>query len=498
MGTKIIFQGIIFLSLFLTEAGAQEYDFHYSDLSKKIYQQIIDLKLDSARIGVQRMTAEEPNNLARLHLENYIDFFQIFICEEEEQFKSLEKNKQKRLDLLDEHLAEGNPYKRFAKAEILLQWALARSKFDQLFKAGKEVLSAYKLLEKNERAHPDFIYNKKSLSIIHSLIATVTIPGLFKKVLGINGSIDQGLSEINQVIDYSDREEFIFYSEADAILAFILFYQANRKDEAVDFLLDSRLEPSTSLLSTFLVSKLLQRSGRNDQASHYLSNRPSTEDYSTFHYLTYMEGLCELRRLDPEAEDKIAAFIAAFTGKHYIKEAYQKRAWCRLVFHDDIPGYKLYMSKVKSEGDDLIDGDKQALKEAESQNIPDPLLLRVRLLYDGGYYQRAYVLLTKNAYRYHQSGKYSLEFNYRIARVCQALRNYPDAIKYFSSTVNTGYQSDSYFACNAALQLGFIYETLGETKRAEKYFDTCLSLRPKTYKNSLHQKAKSGLQRIKS
>ena len=137
--------------------------------------------------------------------------------------RCLKKNKSKRIDLLKEHLKDDDPYKRFVIAEIQLQWALARSKFNQLFRAGREVVNAYNLLEDNAKDFPDFIYNKKSLSIIHSLIETITIPGIFKKIFGIDGSIELGLQEIEEVIDYSHNHDFLFAEEADAIYAFILF-----------------------------------------------------------------------------------------------------------------------------------------------------------------------------------------------------------------------------------------------------------------------------------
>ena len=58
---------------------------------RKIYRDIIDLKLEVAREKVTQMEKSEPQNLARLHLENYVDFFEIFIKEDEARFKVLEK-----------------------------------------------------------------------------------------------------------------------------------------------------------------------------------------------------------------------------------------------------------------------------------------------------------------------------------------------------------------------------------------------------------------------
>ena len=484
---------IIFL---LTQVGYSQYYFEYTPEAYDIYGDIIDLKLASAKDRLQNMSTSEPHNLSTLHLANYIDFFELFITEDYTLFQKLENQKSKRLDLLDDYLDDADPYKKFAKAEINLQWALARSKFDQLFKASREVLTAYNLLEENEKEHPDFIYNKKSLSIIHSLIETITLPGIFKKIFGIEGSIAEGLNEIESVISYSHDNDFIFTAEADAIYTFILFYQMNDREAGLNYLLNSRLDPAQSLLSNFLIAKISRRAGDNELALNTLLQRPTDSDYSDFYYLDYMEGLSLLYKIDTSSVIKIKDYIEQFEGRHYIKEAYQKLAWASLVFEEDIPQYKFYMSQVKEKGYALLDDDKQALKESEKNNIPEPTLLKARLLYDGGYYEKAHTLLTKNAFKYIDNEKLSLEFNYRLARVSQALKNYPDAIKYFSNTVNNGADKRSYFACNAALQLAIIYEDQLMYDEAVNYYKICLKIKPSEYKNSLHQKAKTGLNRI--
>jgi len=485
-----------FLFLLLTQVGISQYYFGYTPQAHDIYDDIIDLKLASAKDRLKEMREVEPYNLSVLHLENYIDFFELFITEDYELFKKLESQKSQRLELLDEHLDDADPYKKFAQAEINLQWALARSKFDQLFRASREVLTAYNLLEENEKEHPDFIYNKKSLSIIHSLIETITLPGIFKKLFGIKGSIAEGLQEIETVITYTHTHDFIFTAEADAIYTFILFYQMNNKKDGLDYLLNSRLDPTQSLLSNFLIAKISRRAGNNELALETLLKRPTGPEYSEFFYLDYMEGLSLLYKIDTSSVTKIKAYIDHFDGRHYIKEAYQKLAWASLVFDENIPHYKYYMSQVKSQGYALLDDDKQALKESEKNNIPEPTLLKARLLFDGGYYQKAYTVLTKNAYKYINNDKLSLEFNYRLGRVSQALKNYPGAIVYFSNTIDSEVNTKSYFACNAALQLAIIYEDQKMYDEAISNYRRCLKMKPSEYKNSLHQKAKTGINRI--
>ena len=479
------------------QISAQSYYIAYDSLSKVIYDDIIDLKFKSAKIGLSQMEHSNPNNLARLHLENYMDFFLLFIHENENQFQQLQKNKEKRIKIINDRIDDNDPYKKFILAEIHLHWAVIRAKFNQIFRAGREIYSAYDLLKENATEHPDFIYNKKSLSIIHSLIETITIPGLIKRMFGIKGSIELGVSEITEVIEYSRSNPFIFEVEADAIYAFILFYQVNDKAKALSFIDTCGLDHNKSLLANFLKAKFAQRSGFNEDALAILEQRPQGDQYESFAYLDFLLGLGKLRKLDESAIQHFESFLFDFSGKHYIKEAYQKLAWCHLIFYDDIPKYKYFMSLVKEKGSKLIDDDKQAYKESMSLKVPDPTLLKARLLFDGGYYERANSLLTQKAYQYYSDPLVGLEYSYRMGRISQALKNYPEALKYFGSTINNGQLSNSYYACNAALQMGIIYEEQNENEKSKKYYENCLKINPEEYKTSLHQKAKSGLARLK-
>ena len=476
---------------------AQTYHFTYNDESQQINEHIINLKLELAQELLISTSEKQPLNLSHRHLQSYLDFFYLFISEEEAYFDQFQNRKKEHLDALKQ-LDDSDPYKQFAMAEIKLHSAIIRSKFGELLGASREVLSAYKLLSDNQKKFPDFIYNQKSLSVIHSLIETVTLPGIIKKLFGIKGSIAQGLEEIESVIEYSHAHDaFLFKEEADAIYTYMLYYQANREQEAIHYMHHSRLNPKASLLATFLFSKLSQRNGQNEVALQLLQQKPTGDKYSRFDFLILQEGICLLRAGDKSAIDLLKQFTQQFEGRHYIKSAYQKLAWASLIFDEDLAGYKSYMQKVDEEGHDLVDADKQALTESKVNEIPDPILLKARLLYDGGYYHKAMQLLTTKAYAY-TIGQRSIEYNYRLGRVCQALKNYPDAIEFYSATIQHDISQQSYYTCNAMLQSGKIYESQKDYEKARALYSKCLDMNPNQYKNSLHQKAKTGLVRIDS
>lgn len=474
-----------------------QYEIDYSSILQEAYQSIINLEFDDALAKIEQSKNDDPYNLAYLHLENYVDFFRLFIYEDESYFQAVKNNKESRINLL-EKLNDDDPFKKFVIAEINLQWALTRSKFDELFKAGREIYAAYKLLEENKESYPEFIYNYKSLSIIHSLVETISVPGFFKNIFGMSGSVRQGLKEIEEVNKYADKNPFIFELEAEAIYMFMALYQANDEDLSFEYLEETELKKSASPLSTFVRVKLFQRTGKNDEAIALLLETLSYTSAKEFPYLYFLTGVSHLRKLDVESITYFHEFLDNFDGMHYIKEAHQKLAWAALVFDNDKAEYKKQMNLCLTKGNALIDDDKQAQKEANKNQIPNSVLLQARILFDGGYYQKAYQNLITNSDILFSDENLQLEYYYRLARITQALKNYPESIQYYYLTISADPEQRSYMSCNAALNLGIIYESQNDFITAKKHFNQCLNMTPDDYQQSLHQKAKTGLNRIEN
>ncbi len=471
--------------------------FSFSPRATTAYQQAISLQFPAARQSLRLLQKEEPNNLIYHLIENYIDFFTVFIDEDFQAFQRLEKNKNQRLQLIRQG-DEFSPYYYYCQAEIKLQWALVRLKFEQYFTAFNEVKSAYRLLNKNQEQFPRFIANKKSLGILHAMVGTV--PDSYKwwvKLLGgMDGTIDQGCKEIAEVLAFAKKNDFVFEQETLVMYAFLLLHLNNQSEEAWAIIRSPQLNAKTNPLAAFVLANVAMRTGRNDEAVGLLQQRPRGSQFHPFPYLDYMLGLAKLYRLDPDADQYLESYLAEFNGRNYIKEAYQKLAWSHLIQGDENQ-YRHYIGQCKVKGYSLVEGDKTAQKEAKSGQLPHTELLRARLLFDGGYYQRAYDLLNTKATSDYLEQRHQLEHTYRLGRISHRLQRLSEAIAHYQATLDAGSSSSYYYACNAALQIGRIYESQGNYAQARTYFQTCLRLKPEEYKNGLHQQAKAGLNRLK-
>jgi tetratricopeptide (TPR) repeat protein len=488
----------IFLLLFLSASlscAAGKY-FHFTADAKTAYEKATDLRFGEAYAWLAKVRLQEPDNLIVHHIENYIDFFKLYINENEEEYKQLKVKRDRRLATIVEKGNPNSPYYRFVQADIRLQWALVRLRFEDYLGAFTEVSKAYKLLRENEALYPDFMPNKKDLGILHAMVGT--IPDSYKwgvKLLGgLEGTIEEGRREVEAVLKYAETHDFVFEKETKVLYALLLLHLENKGDTAWQAVNKAGLSPRQSPLECFVMAHVAMRTGRNDQAIELLQLYPKSGAYFSFPYLDYMLGLAKLRRLDRDAAPYFQSYLSAYNGRNFIKETYQKLGWQSLINGNEA-GYKRHMLNCIAHGYAVAGGDKNAQQEAESGIVPNLDLLRARLLFDGGYFQKGYQLLASQATDGFK-GAHELEYFYRLGRLLHGMDRYEEALRHYQLTLDKGADSPWFYACNAALQMGIIYEGQGNRTQARAAYERCLSLKPEEYRVGLHQKAKAGLSRL--
>jgi tetratricopeptide (TPR) repeat protein len=488
--------GLFLVSIGISPLFAQKY-FNYTGLVRQAYDKTMSLQLDEANALLTKAKSLEPNNLAIYHIENYQEFLRLYITENTEDYDLQRKNLDRRIAKIQEGSSK-SPYFLFIQANMRLQWAMLRIRFGEYWSAFTEASKAHKLLKRNQELFPGFMPNYKDLGLLHAIVGV--IPDNYKwgvRLLGgLTGTIAQGRIEIEKVLRFSQQNDFIFSNETVFFQVFLLLHLENDPEAAWAALQSTAFDPQKNLLHCFVKANVAMRSGKNDEAIRLLSARPKTPGLLPFAYLDFMQGVAKLRRLDGDSVPYFQNFLAQFKGQNYIKEAYQKLAWTAIL-RNDTEGYRRNMELCKQKGKTAIGPDKNAEEEANQNLPPEPILLKARLLFDGGYFQKASELLLAKNENDFKTPILRLEYTYRLARIQHGLKKYDVAIKNYQITLEKGARDPHYFACNAALQLGLVYEELHQKETAKKYFQRCLQLKPEDYRTSLHQAAKAGMERVK-
>lgn len=491
--------GLFFLvGLFNLPFGLSQGNFVFSPGIEEVYKEIMDLRWQKAESALKILEKKEPNNLLVLYLYNYLDFFQLFIEENKAEFKLRKKNRDFRLDRIKNGEAS-SPYNLYIQADIRLQWALLKLKFEEYIGAFSDISAAHRLLKSNLEKFPEFHLTYKNLGILHSLVGTV--PDNYKwgvKLLsGLEGDVDQGTLELKKSMDYADEYCPLLYSETVVIYTYQLLHLQNRPEAAWSFIFDQKvLNPAKSPLHCFVMANIAMRSDRNDDAIDILTGLVKNKEQHPFPYLEFMLGQAKLRKLDTQAAQHYRHYLRDFKGRNFIKEAYQKLAWSEIL-NGNPEGYQRYMKLCLEQGYKMAGNDKNAMKEAERATIPNSSLLKARLLFDGGYYMQAKRILEKTGISTFSTKEHQLEYTYRMGRILDGLKELEAGINFYEQTIEMGENEPYFYACNAALQLGLLYEKKKNKDLAAKYFKKCLSIKPEEYGVTLHQKAKAGLMRIR-
>ncbi len=487
---------LVFLLLLLSEiASAQRFD--WNSAAVEAYGHILDLRFQKADSLLRNLRKDEPDNLCAPYLEDLRDFLIIVVTDDRNEFTKRSKAKEGRISAF-ERAPHNDPFKNIALGELQLHWAFADLRFGNHLSGALGVRRAFGLLEDNMNRFPHFIHTYKGMGLLHTLVGTV--PDNYRwaaRLIGVDGTISQGMKEMGRIIrGHSGRPEFASVQKETLFLfTFLQINLVNEPSALTDLL--SRLQPHSGPLMDFAKARVLQKKGETDSAIRLLQT--SLKDRpSAFPYLHYLLGDLRLARLDQDADIHFLNYLRVFKGDNYVSAAHGKLGWYALVIKRNKDDYHRHLAKSLEIDRGLTDEDKAMRKEAGSGKAPAETLLRARLLFDGGYHQRALEELLGASPSSFPTKDDRLERDYRLARIHHALGNRQEAISMYRSTMREGAESTRYFAANASLQLGLMFEEQGQNEKAREAFVACSSFKNTEYRDSINQKAKAGLNRLGS
>jgi hypothetical protein len=461
------------------------------------YKNILSFRLSAARQQIDSEKALHPQNSFAILLDNYYDYFWMLSTESKADYDRLKGNKSARLDKLEDE-DKTSPYYNFALAQVQLQWALLNSRFGDNTTAGFAINKAYRLLNENQKKFPAFLPDDIPLGVV--TVALGALPdGTLKSVLnvfGIKGNITNGINLLQNVTAHLPQSGYaMYYDEA-------VFYTTYLQADVVNDLqaytkmqqYTARIE-SSSLLKSYIQGYIALRTGHSTEAIKYFDKRPEGSEYQPYPYLDYLTALAKMNVLDNTAINYFNKFLQTNKGVNYIKDTYLHLAWHGLL-EGNIKRYEAFAQLAKSKGYTYNEKDKRALTE-----IADPQynasLLRARLWFDGGLYEKALVLLNSKDADNYLSVHDKAEYYYRLGRVYDALQRDSNALGNYQQAIVAGKGTSYYFAPMSALRMGNIYEQHKENSRAVSYYNMAIGFKNHQQENSIEQKAKEGLKRLK-
>ena len=481
--------------LFSNNIGAQKvYDFNATCV--QAYTEVNKLKIAPATALIAKAKQQNPQNLIPVLLDAYTDFYILFLLENPADYKFRFKNFERTIEALEEG-PKNNPLYNYCLSNVYIHRAMVSLKFGHFWDAGWDIRRSFMLADENHKKFPAFTGDDLLYGALQGIVGTV--PKGYQwltNLLGMRGSQKEGMKMVANFANGTDVWAKLFSPESHFIYPYLLFHLQNEKDAALAFIKDKKLDLVNNHLHAWTAANLALNHKASSQTKSIIENRNKSADYVSLPFWDFELGCAKLYALDLDgATPLLTKYTEQFKGNFYIKDALQKLSWANFL-KGDMRAAEAARKQIFLRGGTDTDADKQALKEAKTGVWPNPLLLKARLLTDGGYTKEALALLQGKQQQF-TNPLDKLEYVYRIGRIYEDLGKDLEAVAYFKQTIQLGANQTAYFAARAALQAGQILEKRGQKKEAISFYEQCLAMEEHSYKNSLAQRAKAGIARCK-
>ncbi|MCX7637193.1 MAG: tetratricopeptide repeat protein [Cyclobacteriaceae bacterium] len=453
--------------------------------AQQAFQLILDLRTDEARRLIEKMPPPRSIYLASL-----ADMLEMFVREDPGLFSGYENNFEKRLDELS-RLNVPSAEKMYTLAELRLQWAFINLKFGNELQAAWQLRQSYLAAQSCRQKYPHYEPIRKTWGVLNLTLGSV--PEKYQwvlRMLNLNGSVETGLRELNRTSRASDN----YGTEALILLSLAQSYLLQQNEMALANM-ETLIKTHPQQAVYFMAAAIALKSSQGKKALAYVDSLLSKPPLQ-IPYTWYIRGeaLLSAGRYE-EAATAYQQFIQSYPGENFVKDAWYKTGVCYALMNDNQQAETCFF-RARSAGDKRTEADRYADSQLSESPWPHPVISRLRFATDGGYYAEALSIVQQHASDSFPSGKDSVEFIYRTARLFHQLNQTDTCLYLYKKTIERAGYKPWYFAPNACLQTGYILQQRGQLREAEMYFRKALSYPRHPYKNSIDSKAKSALTQL--
>src|SRR5664279_805067 len=258
MAHSVCIISFLFFSFWSMPSGAAQipYRFDFNAECRKAYEEIIKLRLSSGKRILDSERKSDPGNLIPYFLENYIDFFTLYFNEDPAEYRRRKPSIDQRLAIMKKG-DPASPFYLFTRSVIYFQWAAVEIKFGERWDAAWAFRRSFLASNENISKFPDF---QPSLMLQGAMqVAAGTIPPGYQwlsSLLGIHGTIDEGMRNLENVLKSSDPNAVIFHDEASFYYLYLKFYILNQRDAVFRYIRQQNWNTQNNHLFAYLIANL--------------------------------------------------------------------------------------------------------------------------------------------------------------------------------------------------------------------------------------------------
>ena len=476
---------IFIILLLITLQGYAGYE--VTDRCKNAWMELMNLEIIRAKTLLSEELQSNPENYYAYYLDQTCDLFSLLINSTEAEYEAFLKNYDKKREIMDGK-DEGSPYYLVCAAEMQLQVTVMNVMNGAQLSAMRKGYSAYRKVYRNLETYPNFQPNLKLDGFFN--VALDNLPPFVKWAIsffGVTVDRQKGFRMLEEHFQAVKDEKGI---NAEAAMYMILAAKINKTPEKIYAFVNSLpQEVSNTRLIRYFRANIAYRTGRNEQALKILGNMDITGNPQAQVLYNYLMGKILLRKLDLKAQTYINQYIKQLKKREYLKEAYYNLALCYLL-EGNTDKYKQTCKTVEDVGMDLNERDREALYDAKLDYIPDLNLLKARLSLAGGYDQVFLKMMARYDANPSELLPHQLEYHFLKGQYESHHGNRYEAINQFKWVIEHGEDENYYFASEASLLLGNLYQSINQLSLARDYYKLALKLYRSDYYEYIEDKAR--------
>ena len=329
--------------------------------------------------------------------------------------------------------------------------------------------------------HPDFQPNNRTRGVLNIIFGTVPNNRQWlMNLFSLKGDVFKGIEQLSTLTEDKD-----FKLESQLILGMAEIFLLEDFDKG-----SIRISSITSsaLLIQYVKALTYLKTHQAKEARIILN-----EIHEEAPVILYFLAETFFQEHDFESSSQLyKQFLNENEGTAYIKDAHLKMG-ISAFYQNDLETFQKELNLTAQLGEDRTEIDRNALKLMRNIDAQDSVGLLIRFAIDGGFYQRAQELITIQETR-NLPPYYQLELTYRKARLAHLLREHNIAMNLYRDVIQlAGKVTETYYAPNSFLQIGYLTRNVEDFESAKIYFERVLDFKNHPYKKSLDNKARLAL-----
>jgi len=459
---------------------------------------LMDLQYEAAKVHAERY---EPRPQVRAFYVAHAAFLRAAIEQSTASFAELETQSSWAIALIEQR--EQTPYSEAFIAELHTEQALANGLQRASLATVSSLRKALKHLKRSQKNHPANPLAGRVMGL--GQLGISSIPANYQwvvDVLGLSGDYHLGKSLVRR-----SAQQGVFLAGESRLLLYFVAQTLEDDALAAYFQLDTLLQqyPEAILPRYFFATNALAR-GETPAAiamlESVLRQEPNNQcaRMPQVHHLYGKALLFSGRYL--QAANQFTVYIKLKDSGLHLEDAKLKRAMALALTGQRVTAIQL-LKELLDETREHFDEDAYAVSEARYYvangfDSTELALQRARFAYDGGFWDRCHTQLDELSVRLRWlTPEQRCHLYYRYGRLFQAQGKPVKAKSYFKLCAKQKVERHKWMQAYAHYYTGQLFEAETDWHAARYHYREALGYQDIPYQNSLEQRAKAGLARLK-